>query len=141
VTHADRRPDGRRPRRHPEVEPEEHLVRTRLEKLAVEPGELDRALAGMHHEPMRDLALERMEAELPSSHVESPGMLWPPPRTAKTRSRSRAKGTAAATSRTFVGRTMSTGRRSIIPFHAARAASYPSSLGQHDLAGERVSEY
>jgi hypothetical protein len=60
---------------------------------------------------------------IPSSHVESPGMLWPPPRTATTRFRSRAKRRAATTSSVLAGRTISAGRRSIMPFHTTRAES------------------
>ena len=49
---------------------------------------------------------------MPSSQVEKPVMLWPPPRTAILRSASRAYRTAAATSSTLSGRTTSLGRRS-----------------------------
>ena len=60
---------------------------------------------------------------MPSSQVEWPGRLWPPLRTAIARSSSRANRRAATTSAAFVGRTISAGRRSIIPFHTARDAS------------------
>ena len=60
---------------------------------------------------------------MPSSQVEKPGMLWPPHRTATISSCSRAKRSAATTSSLPVGRTISAGRRSIMLFQTARAAS------------------
>jgi hypothetical protein len=51
----------------------------------------------------------------PPSHIEKPGTLCPPPRTATSRSWARAKLTAAITSATAAQRTMSAGWRSIIP--------------------------
>ena len=59
----------------------------------------------------------------PSSHTAVPATLWPPPRTAISRSRSRAKRTAATTSATPVQRAMQAGRRSIAPFQIERASS------------------
>jgi hypothetical protein len=59
----------------------------------------------------------------PSSQVESPGTLCPPPRTASGSSCSRAYRIAAAMSSAPVGRTISAGYRSIIPFHTTRPAS------------------
>ena len=66
---------------------------------------------------------------IPSSHTAVPATLWPPPRTAISRSRSRAKRTAAATSAVPLQRAISRGRRSTVPFHTARASSYPSWSG------------
>ena len=60
---------------------------------------------------------------IPSSHVERPGMLWPPQRTATTSSCSRAKRSAVTTSSAPVGLTISAGRRSIALFQTARAES------------------
>ena len=60
---------------------------------------------------------------IPSSHTAVPATLWPPPRTAITRSWSRAKRTAAATSAVPLHRAISRGRRSTAPFHMARAVS------------------
>ena len=60
---------------------------------------------------------------MPSSQVEKPGMLCPPHRTATMSSCSRAKRRAATTSSVPVGRTISAGRRSIMLFQTARAAS------------------
>ena len=51
------------------------------------------------------------------------GHVVPPPRTAISRSRSRAKATAATTSATPVQRAMQAGWRSIAPFQISRAAS------------------
>ena len=59
----------------------------------------------------------------PSSQVEWPGRLWPPLRTAMARSSSRANRSAATTSSALVGRRISAGRRSIMPFQTAREAS------------------
>ena len=61
---------------------------------------------------------------IPSSHTAVPATLWPPPRTAISRLRSRAKRTAAATSAAPVHRAINRGRRSAVPFHKARASSY-----------------
>src|SRR5262249_13824173 len=66
----------------------------------------------------------------PPSHTAVPATLWPPPRTATSRSRSRAKRTAVRTSTAPVQRAMSPGRRSIAPFQIARAASYCVSPGR-----------
>ena len=49
---------------------------------------------------------------IPSSHTAVPATLWPPPRTAISRSQSRAKRTAAATSAVPLQRAISRGRRS-----------------------------
>ena len=54
---------------------------------------------------------------IPSSHTAVPATLWPPPRTAISRSCSRAKRTAAATSPVPLHRAMSRGYRSMAPFH------------------------
>ena len=59
----------------------------------------------------------------PSSHTAVPATLWPPPRTAISKSRSRAKRTAATTSATPVQRAMQAGRRSTAPFQILRAVS------------------
>src|SRR5918996_570894 len=61
------------------------------------------------------------------SQVENPPTLWPPARTAITRSCSRANRTALMTSAASVQRATRAGRRSTIPFHTARAASYSRS--------------
>src|SRR6478752_555745 len=58
----------------------------------------------------------------PVSQTPSPATLCPPPRTATGRSCSRANRIAAATSSGLMGRTISAGYRSIIPFHTNRAA-------------------
>src|SRR5262245_56534255 len=63
---------------------------------------------------------------IPSSHVAVPATLWPPPRTAISRSRWRAKRTAAATSAVPRQRATNRGRRSMVAFHTTRASSYPS---------------
>src|SRR5512132_3996016 len=60
---------------------------------------------------------------IPSSHTAVPATLWPPPRTAISRSRSRAKRTAVATSAAPLQRAITRGRRSTVPFHTARASS------------------
>src|SRR5438876_5672103 len=65
----------------------------------------------------------------PPSHVEKPATLWPPPRTAMTRSCSRAKRTAVTTSTTRVHRAMSVGWRSAIAFQTTRLESYSRSPG------------
>ena len=52
-----------------------------------------------------------------------PGALWPPLRTAMSSPWSRPKPTAEMTSATSAGRTMSAGRRSIMPFWTRRASS------------------
>ena len=59
----------------------------------------------------------------PPSHTAVPATLWPPPRTAISRSWSRAKRTAATTSATPVQRAMQAGWRSIAPFQILRAVS------------------
>src|SRR5437773_50947 len=65
----------------------------------------------------------------PPSHVEKPATLWPPPRTAMTRSCSRAKRTAVTTSSTRVHRAMSAGWRSAIAFQTTRLELYSRSPG------------
>src|SRR6266511_1706191 len=60
---------------------------------------------------------------IPSSHTAVPATLWPPPRTAISKSRSRAKRAAVATSAVPLQRAISRGRRSTVPFHTARASS------------------
>ena len=59
----------------------------------------------------------------PPSHSACPPTPWPPERTATSRSRSRAKRTAATTSATPVQRAMQAGWRSIAPFQILRAVS------------------
>jgi hypothetical protein len=59
----------------------------------------------------------------PSSQTAWPATAWPPPRTEMTRSRSRAKRTAAVTSSAPAQRAISAGRRSIAPFQTRRASS------------------
>src|SRR6185436_3557490 len=66
----------------------------------------------------------------PSSQVEYPGTLWPPPRTATSRPLSRASATAAITSATPVQRAITAGRRSYMPLNTALAASYSASPGR-----------
>ena len=60
---------------------------------------------------------------MPSSQVEKPGMLWPPPRTATSSPSLRAKPTAWRTSAASAQRAISAGRRSWTPFQIARASS------------------
>jgi hypothetical protein len=62
----------------------------------------------------------------PPSQTEWPGRLWPPPRTATSRSCSAANVTAPITSAALAQRAISAGRRSKAPFQIRRAASYPS---------------
>jgi hypothetical protein len=60
---------------------------------------------------------------IPPSQLEWPGIEWPPPRTATTRSRSRAWASAARTSCGPVQRAISAGRLSNIPLKTLRAWS------------------
>ena len=61
---------------------------------------------------------------IPSSQVEKPATLWPPPRTAMVRSLLRAKPTAAITSAAPVQRTISAGRwPSCAPFQIRQASA------------------
>ena len=64
-------------------------------------------------------------------------MLWPPQRTPISRSRSRARRTAAATSSIERQRAIRAGRRSIMAFQTDRAESYPGRAGGEQLAVER----
>ena len=59
----------------------------------------------------------------PSSQVDMPGKLWPPPRTAAWRPVRRASSNAALTSSTPMQRAISDGKRSTDPFHTARCSS------------------
>ena len=59
----------------------------------------------------------------PSSQVECPAMLWPPPRTASGRPWARAAAIACATSSASRGWTIRAGWRSAAPFQMRRAAS------------------
>ena len=60
---------------------------------------------------------------IPSSQVDNPGKLWPPPRTAIVSPSARAARTAARTSALLVHRAISAGRRSIEPFQTRRCCS------------------
>jgi hypothetical protein len=60
---------------------------------------------------------------MPPSQVPLPATLWPPPRTATSRSWARAKRTAATTSATPAQRAINAGRRSIEAFQTLRASS------------------
>ena len=92
------------------------LVELREERAA---GDAGGPLLGIHLCPrIRDRSIT-----MPSSQVERPGMLWPPHRTAISRSSSRANRRAVTTSPTWVGRTISAGCRSTSPFQTTRAAS------------------
>ena len=82
-----------------------------------------RALDGIDRRRAR---IAERSITMPSSQTAVPATLWPPPRTAISRSRSRANRTAAATSAVPLQRAISRGRRSTVPFHTARASSYPS---------------
>ena len=64
---------------------------------------------------MRTSRMRLRSMTRPSSHMESPAPLWPPPRMATVRSLVRAKFTAATTSSASAHRTMNRGYRSIIP--------------------------
>src|SRR5205807_1788952 len=66
----------------------------------------------------------------PPSGTDSPSTLWPPHFTAISRPASRAKRTAATTSREEAQRRMAAGRRSTMPFHTARFRSYASFPGR-----------
>jgi hypothetical protein len=70
---------------------------------------------------------------------ESPGMLLPPQRTARTSSRSRARRIAVETSSAVVGRTISAGR-SIMPFPDHAGLVVAGLARPQDLAGEVVGE-
>ncbi len=59
----------------------------------------------------------------PPSQTALPAMLWPPPRTARSRSCFRAKLTARITSAAPAQRTIKAGRLSIIAFQIARTPS------------------
>ena len=72
---------------------------------------------------------------MPSSHVEKPATLWPPPRTAIGRSLLRAKPTAAITSAAPAQRTISAGRRpSYTPFQTRHASVVALVSRREDLA-------
>ena len=66
---------------------------------------------------------------MPSSHTALPETLWPPPRTATGRPRSRANARALATSPGPPQRAISAGRRSTVPFQTRRARSYAAWSG------------
>ena len=59
----------------------------------------------------------------PPSHMECPGMLCAPPRTAISNPSVRANRTAAATSAAEMQSTITAGRRSMAAFHTFRASS------------------
>lgn len=59
----------------------------------------------------------------PSAQIALPAILCPPPRTASTRPRSRAKLTAWITSAVPVHCTMTAGRLSTVAFQTVRAVS------------------
>ncbi len=61
----------------------------------------------------------------PPSQTDLPGQLWPPPRTATSRSLSRANETARLTSSLSRQRAISAGCLSCMPFQIVRAESYP----------------
>ncbi len=65
----------------------------------------------------------------PPSQVECPAGLWPPQRTASSRSCSRANRMAVATSAVDRGWRMTAGRRSWTAFQRRRASSYEGSSG------------
>jgi hypothetical protein len=60
---------------------------------------------------------------IPPSQTDSPGKLWPPPRTATGSPLRRANATAATTSSNFAQRAIRAGERSIEPFHTFRSSS------------------
>ena len=60
---------------------------------------------------------------IPSSQLECPAVECPPPRTATTRSFSRAYASAACTSPVLAQRAISAGRLSIAPLKSLRASS------------------
>jgi hypothetical protein len=70
-----------------------------------------------------------MSTRSPPFAPPNPVALWPPDRTVISRSCSRAKRTAVATSSVVDGRAITAGRRSWIPFHRRRPSSYPASPG------------
>ena len=78
---------------------------------------------------------------IPSSTVEKPATLWPPPRTAIVRSLLRAKPTAAITSAAPVQRTISAGRAAVV-----HAVPDPARLGVpvvrrgQDLPADRLAQ-
>ena len=59
----------------------------------------------------------------PPSQTDSPGKLWPPPRTAVSRPVRRANLSAEMTSATPAQRAISAGKRSIDPFQTLRCSS------------------
>src|SRR5262245_24936181 len=63
----------------------------------------------------------------PPSFMQCPAGLWPPPRTATSRSCVRAKSSAVATSSAPRQRAITAGRRSMRALKQRRASSYPSS--------------
>ena len=72
----------------------------------------------------RTLLIAERSITIPSSQVEKPATLWPPPRTAIVRSLLRAKPTAAITSAAPVQRTTSVGLRpSCAPFQIVDASA------------------
>src|SRR5215204_3440690 len=78
----------------------------------------------------RDPVMSDRSITMPSSQSAWPAMACPPPRTAVSRSCSRAKRTAAITSATPRHRAMSAGRRSMWPFQILRVSSYVGSSGR-----------
>ena len=60
---------------------------------------------------------------IPPSQTDSPGKLWPPPRTASGRPVLRANAVAALMSSAPVHRAMRAGRRSTEPFQTFRCSS------------------
>jgi hypothetical protein len=71
----------------------------------------------------RAVRMAERSMTIPSSQTAVPATLWPPPRIAISKSRSRAKRMAATTSAVPVHRAIRQGRRSTVPFHTARATS------------------
>ena len=106
---AERQSRDARVRDHPDGADESGGLRLLVE-LGEEcaAGDAGGPLFGIHvHPRIRDRSIT-----MPSSQVERPGMLWPPHRTATSRSSSRANRRAVTTSSTCAGRTISAGRRS-----------------------------